>query len=274
MIELPEAITLAKQLNHEIAGKIVGQVYPPTNEHRFTWFHEGLETYEEKLKGRMVIGSQSFGVYVEIGFEDDYKLSFNDGINTRFLYPEDKRPVKYQLMIDFTDGCSLVFTVSMYGGFACFRGEFDNKYYIASKESISPLGDDFDFVYFKDLLSSVKPAMSMKAFLATEQRIPGLGNGILQDILFVSNIHPKRKVETLSVMEEEKLFQAVKEVLLQSANEGGRDTEKDLYGNPGGYRTLLSKKTYKNGCPCCDGEIEKQAFLGGAIYVCNHCQAL
>lgn|GEM_PF-2077218 len=30
-----------------------------------------------------------------------------------------------------------------------------------------------------------------KAFLATEQRIPGLGNGVLQDILWTARIHPK-----------------------------------------------------------------------------------
>jgi formamidopyrimidine-DNA glycosylase len=40
--------------------------------------------------------------------------------------------------------------------------------------------------------------LSAKAFLATEQRIPGLGNGVLQDILFTAGIHPKRKMAAIS----------------------------------------------------------------------------
>lgn len=41
----------------------------------------------------------------------------------------------------------------------------------------------------------------MKAFLAAEQRFPGIGNGVLQDILLESGIHPKRKISTLRDLE-------------------------------------------------------------------------
>ena len=61
----------------------------------------------------------------------------------------------------------------------------------------SPLGDGFDAAYFDRLVAGAKPNLSAKAFLATEQRIPGLGNGVLQDILFNARIHPKRKMATL-----------------------------------------------------------------------------
>jgi formamidopyrimidine-DNA glycosylase len=58
------------------------------------------------------------------------------------------------------------------------------------------------------------------------------------------------------------------------AEKGGRDTEKDLFGNAGGYKTLLSKNTYKNPCPNCGNTIVKEAYLGGAIYFCPVCQPL
>ena len=64
--------------------------------------------------------------------------------------------------------------------------------------------------YFKELLASVKSAMSAKAFLAAEQRIPGLGNGCLQDILFQAGIHPQRKVLTLSDCEQNVLWKQVR----------------------------------------------------------------
>jgi formamidopyrimidine-DNA glycosylase len=57
-------------------------------------------------------------------------------------------------------------------------------------------------------------------------------------------------------------------------NMGGRDTEKDLFGNIGGYKTILSKNTFKNPCPHCGDAIVKETYLGGAVYFCPTCQSL
>ena len=274
MIELPEALTLAEQLKKEVAGKTVKMVYPPSYEHKFAWFHGDADSYDGLLRGLAVVDARAFGIYVEISFEKDRKFDFNDGINVRFFNQSDKKPDRYQLMIEFTDGCALVFTITMYGGFACHCGEFANPYYLASKESISPLSEAFDYARFETLMSSVKPGMSAKAFLATEQRIPGLGNGVLQDILLDCRIHPKRKLESLSQAERLAMFKSVKRILADITAAGGRDTEKDIYGNYGGYQTRLSKNTYKIGYCTCGGVIEKQAYLGGTVYTCSRCQPL
>jgi len=53
---------------------------------------------------------------------------------------------------------------------------------------------------------------------------------------------------------------------------GGRDTEKDLYGNTGGYATKMSKNALTAGCPMCGGTVTKEAYLGGSVYYCSHCQ--
>ena len=116
--------------------------------------------------------------------------------------------------------------------------------------------------------------LSAKAFLATKQRIPGLGNGVLQDILFNAGIHPKRKMNTLDGKELRSLYSSLKSTIKEMAELGGRDTEKDLYGNPGRYITKLAKNSLKTGCPICAGEITKEAYLGGSIYYCANCQPL
>jgi formamidopyrimidine-DNA glycosylase len=67
-------------------------------------------------------------------------------------------------------------------------------------------------------------SLSAKAFLATEQRIPGLGNGVLQDILWKSRIHPRRKMADLSDRAIQAMYGAVKSVLAEMAARGGRDT--------------------------------------------------
>jgi UDP-N-acetylmuramoyl-tripeptide--D-alanyl-D-alanine ligase len=104
---------------------------------------------------------------------------------------------------------------------------------------------------FEKLVAEAKKTLSAKALLATNQRIPGVGNGVTQDILFNARINPKQKVLFLSDNQKEVLFNALKETLVDMTFEGGRDTQTDLYGNAGGYKTILSAKTWKNPCLRC-----------------------
>jgi formamidopyrimidine-DNA glycosylase len=117
-------------------------------------------------------------------------------------------------------------------------------------------------------------SFSAKAFLATEQRIPGLGNGVLQDILWTAHIHPKCKMGELTEQETQAMFEAVKHVLAAMTAQGGRDTERDLFGQPGGYKTVLSRNTVDTPCPVCGTPIKKASYLGGSIYTCEGCQKL
>lgn len=127
---------------------------------------------------------------------------------------------------------------------------------------------------FEKLFVEAKKSLSAKALLATEQRIPGVGNGVTQDILFNASIHPKQKVSILPDGKKKKLFVSLKETLQQMTNLGGRDTQLDLYGNRGGYRTILSAQTWKEPCLCCGGAIVKEAYLGGSVYYCPNCQPI
>jgi len=49
---------------------------------------------------------------------------------------------------------------------------------------------------------------------------------------------------------------------------GGRDTESDLSGKPGGYKTKLSKNTVGQPRAVCGTLVKKEAYLGGSIYYC------
>lgn len=46
MIELPEAINLAKQMRETVRGKTVSAVYPPSSPHKFCWFNHEPEEYQ------------------------------------------------------------------------------------------------------------------------------------------------------------------------------------------------------------------------------------
>jgi formamidopyrimidine-DNA glycosylase len=275
MIEIPEAVNLARQLTETIKDKKIVQVTAGFSPHKFAWHHGDPADYDNRLRGKTIGTAVSHGGLAEISI-DDGKLLFGDGVALRFHEKDEKRPSRHQLLIEFEGGTAVSASVQMYGGLWCFReGDFDNPYYEVAKSRPSPLSGEFNREYF-DALMNISDAqkLSAKAFLATEQRIPGLGNGVLQDILLNAGIHPKRRLASLTNGEKSSLFISVKSTLREMADQGGRDTEKDLFGKPGGYITKLSKNTLSSPCPVCSGTIIKQAYMGGSIYFCAGCQKL
>ena len=272
MIELPEAITIGRQVEQILAGRKVTNVYGATYLHKFTFFNGTPDEYRNLLVGKEVRSAIGKGFFVDVCFDDDLFLSIFDGVNMRYGYPGDPVPSKYQMLITFDDESFVCFTTSMYGGIYVFCHTLDNKYRTLSLNSISPLSEQFDEVYFEKKFAAEKKNISAKAFLATEQRIPGLGNGVLQDILFHAKLHPKRKIFSLSDIEKATLFRSLKNTLQAMADGGGRDTETDFLGDKGRYRSVLSKNTYTSPCPCCGGIITKEAYMGVSVYYCLECQ--
>ena len=274
MIELPEAAVLAKQINETVVGKKIKNVIAAQTPHKLAWYFGDPQEYKSLLTGKVISEATSYGGQVEIT-AGNAKLLFSDGVNLRYYNKGEKRPDKHQLLLEFDDVSSLVGWVQMYGGLSAFpEGENDNKYYHIAKEKPSPLSSDFGEDYFKSLFDEETAKLSLKAFLATEQRIPGLGNGVLQDILFNAKMHAKKKVGTLNAADKHVLFGSIKNTFSEMTVRGGRDTESDLLGKPGVYKTKLNKNTLGQPCPICGTLIKKEAYLGGSIYYCAGCQSL
>ncbi len=273
MIEFPESHTLAAQLYDTVTGRSISKVTANHSPHKFAWFHGDPGDYHALLAGKQITGTASYGGLVELQAQN-MLLVFGDGTNLRYFPAGAKLPDKHQLLIEFDNEAALVCSVQMYGALWAVDGSCEEGYYLSSKSKTSPLSKEFSEQYFRALLQSCKQNLSVKAFLATEQRIPGLGNGVLQDILFHARLHPKRKLMSLSENEIMKLYQSVKHILSEMTEQGGRDTEKNLFGQPGGYQTKLSAKTKDNPCPVCGDAIIREAYLGGNIYYCPTCQRI
>lgn len=274
MIEIPEAQVLARQLNDTVRGKRIEFAEANHSPHKFAWYTGDPAGYNAMLSGRTVTEARASAGAVELALSGGLTLFFNDGPNLRLHKPGAKLPDKHQLLLKFDDGGALTASVQMYGGMMVFPDDnVENGYLAGNRLKPNPLSDAFDRAHFEGLLSAPGVGnLSAKAFLATEQRIPGLGNGVLQDILYRAGIHPKRKMETLSSGEKDGLYRALKETLAEMTAKGGRDTETDLYGLPGGYQTQLSRNTVGTPCPACGSVISKEPYLGGAIYWCPGCQ--
>ncbi len=272
MIELPESATIVRQLEKTVKGKTIDTVVAAQSPHSFAWYYQNPKDYQKLLGGQKIEEIRSTAGYVEL-FSRDATILLAEGVNIRYGNDQAAIPNKHQLLINFSDGSFIVCTVQMYGLLYAFLGRFlDNPYYRIAQETPSVLGKKFNKRYFKKLFADTPDKLSAKAFLATEQRIPGLGNGCLQDILFRAKINPQTKIRSLPSGAADTLFSSVKNVLAEMVKGGGRDTEKDLFGQPGGYTTIMSNKTMSKPCATCGSTIVKKAFLGGNVYFCPTCQ--
>jgi formamidopyrimidine-DNA glycosylase len=273
MVEIPEAFVLARQANNSLTGKQIRKAIASHWPHKFAWYTGDPGSYPALLEGKKLGPAISYAGHVEIKVEDMVLVL---GAGLRYHPEGENPPKKHQLLLEFSDSTAFSACIQMWGFLLCFPegGDSGVTGHYLGKDKPSPLTGSFDWAYFQGLLDNQTGKLSAKAFLATEQRIPGLGNGVLQDILWMARIHPKRKMASLSAQEFEAMYSAVKGVLKEMALRGGRDTERDLYGCAGGYRTVLSK--HKVGMPCqnCGTPIKKEAYLGGSIYYCESCQGL
>ena len=275
MIELPETYVLSEQISQTLVGKTVMNVMANVHPHGFAWFTGNPDEYHSKLSGKTITASNPGTGYTCGGNTEitcgDILLVLSTPV--KFLAADEKLPAKHQLLIEFEDHSHMSCTVQMWGAMFCYpAGENGLPDAFVCNKCPSPLTDAFDEDYFEGLWQNTKPSLSAKAFLATEQRIPGLGNGVLQDILYNAKIHPRRRLESITATEKANLFGSVKQTLFEMTAGGGRDTERDLFGCPGGYKTKLSAKTKGKPCQTCGSEIIREAFLGGNIYYCPKCQ--
>lgn len=272
MIELPESYTIAKQINEYLTGKVISYVEKSHTPHRFAFFNEDSDRFIENIEGQEIVGAVHHAGIIEVHTENRM-LTLHDGAYPKYYADKKLFPKTHQLAIYFDDGTAVFVSVQMYGFIGVFpKGICEDGYYISSVTKPDPLSEGFTLGYFKSLYPIGKKKLSAKAFLATEQRIPGLGNGVLQDILWEAGIDPRFDMVNASEDDYVALYNAIEIILQKMCEDSGRDTERDLFGNNGNYISQLSKKSLFEPCMKCGTEIQKANYMGGTVYFCEKCQ--
>lgn len=276
MIELPEAVCLSKQLDEVLKGRAILRAEAGNSPHGFAWYTGDPTSYSVRISGRQVAGCENLCGHLWIRLEGDISLILAEGPVIRVWKAGERLPKKHQLLLEMDNGCILTATTRMYAFYALSDGlEPLNPYLQRAVEGPNVLDSEFGFAEFCSSAECVNKAKtSVKGFLATGQRFPGLGNGVLQDILFNAGLNPKTLLSDLKETGIKSLFDSVTGTLRQMTDLGGRDTEADIYGQTGGYMTMMSRKGMERGCPNCGSGIIKEAYMGGSVYWCPRCQTL
>lgn len=273
MMELPEAVVLAAQMNDTVKGKTIESANGGNSPHKFAFYKPSQEEFARALAGKTVGRAEGVASFVAVDLEPDLALTMGDGGVRLLMHGAGAAlPKKRQLEIRFTDGSCVTATVSGWGFFGLVpQSELAGH---PSRRGVSPLSDAFTYAAFKALVDDHEraPKDSVKKFLISTGGIAGMGNGYTQGILLRAGIHPRRKVADITGGERRKLHRAIVKTMKEAVRLGGRDTEFGLDGSPGRYTPLLDKRAKGRPCPECSTPIEKIQYLGGACYFCPTCQ--
>jgi len=274
MIEMPEAATIARQMNETLTGKTFQGFGRGVLAHKFLWLNKPAEEVDAFLAGKQVTGAKSLGRSIFLYIGETHLQLFAD-IGGRFLYQAKGAalPAKYHLRWDFADASCLTYNLQMWG----YVGLLDKADLSAppfTDVGIPPLSPEFTLERFDQLLEEYpeKKSKGIKGFLVTSKYVFGIGNGYLQDILFKAKVHPARKIPTLKADERRRLYTSIQDTMTEAIRLNGREDERDLFDQPGGYRRLMSNETMGKACPTCGSTIQRITYLGGACYLCPTCQ--
>jgi formamidopyrimidine-DNA glycosylase len=275
MFELPEFVTLARQMNQTLKGKTVQRGQLGNSPHKFVWYNRSHEEFESLTKGKNVGEARARGKWLFLPLEPGYLLVLGECGGKVLFHPAGtKLPNKYHLYLSFEDDSFLTATTQMWGAMELYQqGQEQDREYIKGMRP-TPIEPEFTYGYFSNLIEELLEGKkrSVKGLLTQDQLIPGLGNAIAQDILFHARLHPKHPLSELSQDQIRSLYQAILDTVDQVIAKGGRYDETDLFNQPGGYVRLMDKNSVGKSCPECGGKVEKIQYLGGACYFCPECQ--
>ena len=275
MFELPEYVTLARQMNEVLRGRTIRTGYLGNSPHKTVWYNRDHDEFERLTSGKTVGKARSKGRWLFIPLEPGYVLLLGEcGGKVLYHAPGAKLPKKYHLHIVFEDDSFLTATTQMWGAMELYeRGQEQEREYVKGMRT-TPVESAFTLEYWNALIDDLLPRKkrSVKALLTQDQLVPGLGNAIAQDIMFRARLHPRHPLGELDEGQRRDLYNAILNTLQEAIEQGGRYDEFDLYGNRGNYVRVMDKNALGRPCPTCGGEVEKIQYLGGACYLCPNCQ--
>ena len=270
-MELPELTILSRQMRKEIVGKRVSEVEIANPK----CLNMPFKQFQKAVVGKTIKSAENRGKWLFIEL-DSHWLLFNPGMGSDVIHfkPNDKLPEKYQIKFNLDDRTGFTIRVWWFCYLHLLTEKKLGEHKLTAKLGITPLDKRFTLDYFKQLLS--KKRGNIKSFLLDQKNIAGIGNVYIQDILFNAELHPKRKILSLTNTEIDALYRSIKSVLNESIELGGLAYEKDFYGNKGSYGAKQFRIAYKPGkpCPTCQTTIQKIKTGSTSSFICPNCQPL
>jgi formamidopyrimidine-DNA glycosylase len=275
MPELPEVETIKRTLETLVLNKTIQDItiHWPKIIHQ----PDDVQAFKQLLSGATIRKMGRKGKFLLFYF-DEYVLVSHLRMEGKYrVVPTETGVGKHtHVIFHFTNGEDLRYDdVRKFGTMHVFpRGnELDSK-------PLMQLGPDpFETTYTTDYLAAKlsKTTRHIKAALLDQTIIAGLGNIYVDEVLFLSKIHPERRANTLTEAEMAAIWENARVVLEQAVKQGGTTIRSyvDGQGEMGMFQqALFVYGQEEKACQHCGEVILKLKVAGRGTHICPNCQAV
>jgi formamidopyrimidine-DNA glycosylase len=270
MPELPEVETVARGLREPLLGRrIVGvSVRWPR-----TVALLPVEEFRARLVDRRVLAIGRRGKYVIIDLDKGCLLIHLMMSGRLQTVPAGHASDKHvHLLLDLDDGHQLRFRdVRKFGRVYLV----DDPLQVTAGLGPEPLADSFTLDEFRRLLA--RRSGRLKSLLLNQQFLAGLGNIYADEALFAARLHPLRKADSLTTVEQARLYTAIRRVLNEAIGNRGTTLDDggytDAYGQSGAYQERITVYGRAGeSCHRCCTPVERIVLGGRSTHFCPRCQ--
>ena len=272
MPELPEAETIARDLDPRLAGRAIEEIQI---------VHDDIlavppEAFETHLLGRTITGVGRRGKNVVLHLDDAGRLVVNLGMTGRLVTSDAPRAdelTHVAAAFQLDDGRALLYDDTRRFGLLKY---YDAESWAArdSELGLEPLSDSFTPEALWALTKRTRTPV--RNFLLDQRRVAGVGNIYALEALFRAGIRPTRRGHRITKKEAERLHGALRDVLARAIEHRGTTFSdyRDASGEAGGFEPLL--EVYgREGEPCrrCHAKVKRTVLTNRSAFYCPRCQS-
>lgn len=272
MPELPEVETVRRSLERLVVGKTIRDVDVFVEKMIRNMDENRLK---EIITNQVINGIKRRGKYLLFDVGDYYIVSHLRMEGRYFIKHLDEPKDKHEHVIFyFTDGVTMRYhDTRKFGTFDIVKKNEMDQFKPLVTLGYEPLEDQLTVKYLKEKLRH--KTIAIKSALLDQHIVAGLGNIYVNEVLFLSKVHPEKPSNTLKKKELERIVKYSKEVLELAIKDGGTTIRSytSSLGVTGRFQQHL-KVHMQNTCPVCGKDIQKIRVGGRGTYLCDHCQKM
>ena len=200
----------------------------------------------------------------------------NRTFKTSFYYNLDILQKHNHIYFSLSNGLILIYNdVRRFGFFKLFKNTKLNNITFLKKLGPEPLSATFNLKYFENYTKGKKK--NIKNLLMDQRFVSGLGNIYVNEVLFMSKIHPSRLCFSINKIEKRNLILNIKKILKLSISKGGSSIRdfKNILDKSGSFQQFFyvydkeNKNCSRNSCK---GKVKKISISSRSTFFCNKCQ--
>lgn len=269
MPELPEVETIRRQLEKEIVGCSIADVWFD----RQKMLRPSPQAFAEGVVGKKIIEVRRRAKLLIFKLNGTFFVCHLRLSGRLLVRRPDEKPDDYvHVILKFGGDKELRFAEARLFGYMEYVEDEEALEKILRKFGPEPLNDLDDDKFYSILQKSKKP---IKLVLLEQEKISGVGNIYANDALFLAKIHPQMSANSLTVKQSNSLLRAIEQVFQEGLKYGGASDQwyRQVHGEEGKYQEHF--KVYgRNGQPCdvCGTEIKRIEVGGRGTFFCPGCQ--